>query len=143
MIRDFSPVDVRAVALLEAECFSTPWSEQAILDSYKEGVLFTLAEEEGRVIGYAGLQTVLDEGYITNIAVSRDFRGRGVGSALVERLKEKAREKGLAFISLEVRQSNAAAIALYEKQGFKTVGKRKNFYTAPLEDALIMTIEGF
>ncbi|MBO5200447.1 MAG: ribosomal protein S18-alanine N-acetyltransferase [Clostridia bacterium] len=143
MIRDFSPADAEAVALLEAECFSSPWSEQAILDSYSEGVLFILAEEEGRVIGYAGLQTVLDEGYITNIAVSRDFRGRGIGSSLVEQLKEKARQKGLAFISLEVRHSNAAAVALYEKQGFKTVGKRKNFYTAPLEDALIMTIEGF
>lgn len=143
MIRDFSPADAEAVALLEAECFSSPWSEQAILDSYSEGVLFILAEEEGRVIGYAGLQTVLDEGYITNIAVSRDFRGRGIGSSLVEQLKEKARQKSLAFISLEVRHSNAAAVALYEKQGFKTVGKRKNFYTAPLEDALIMTIEGF
>ena len=143
MIRDFSPADAEAVALLEAECFSSPWSEQAILDSYSEGVLFILAEEEGRVIGYAGLQTVLDERYITNIAVSRDFRGRGIGSSLVEQLKEKARQKSLAFISLEVRHSNAAAVALYEKQGFKTVGKRKNFYTAPLEDALIMTIEGF
>lgn len=143
MIREFIFGDQKAIALLEEECFITPWSERAILDSYNNSTLFLLFEEEGEILGYVGLQIVLDEGYITNVAVTKKARKRGVGSALISRLKEVAKEKGLRFISLEVRKSNAAAIALYEKQGFKAVGKRKNFYSHPTEDGLIMTTEGF
>lgn len=143
MIREFIFGDQKAIALLEEECFITPWSERAILDSYNNSTLFLLFEEEGEILGYVGLQTVLDEGYITNVAVTKKARKRGVGSALISRLKEVAKEKGLRFISLEVRKSNTAAISLYEKQGFKAVGKRKNFYSHPTEDGLIMTTEGF
>lgn len=143
MIREFIFGDQKAIALLEEECFITPWSERAILDSYNNSTLFLLFEEEGEILGYVGLQIVLDEGYITNVAVTKKARKRGVGSALISRLKEVAKEKGLRFISLEVRKSNAAAIALYEKQGFKAAGKRKNFYSHPTEDGLIMTTEGF
>ena len=143
MIREFIFGDQKAIALLEEECFITPWSERAILDSYNNSTLFLLFEEEGEILGYVGLQIVLDEGYITNVAVTKKARKRGVGSALISRLKEVAKEKGLRFISLEVRKSNAAAIALYEKQGFKAAGLRKNFYCHPTEDGLIMTTEGF
>ncbi len=143
MIREFIFGDQKAIALLEEECFITPWSERAILDSYNNSTLFLLFEEEGEILGYVGLQIVLDEGYITNVAVTKKARKRGVGSALISRLKEVAKEKGLRFISLEVRKSNAAAIALYEKQGFKAAGLRKNFYSHPTEDGLIMTTEGF
>ena len=143
MIRDFLPGDETAIARLEKECFSEPWSEKAITESLENGTFFFVFEEEGEILGYAGLQTVLDEGYVTNIAVTSNARKKGIGSALTEKIISFGKEKKLSFVTLEVRESNLAAISLYKKFGFKTVGKRKNFYTAPSEDALIMTIEGF
>ncbi len=143
MIRKFANGDQKAIALLEKECFFEPWSENAILESHSNSTLFLLFEEKDKVLGYVGLQIVLDEGYITNVAVTENARKKGVGTALISHLKEVAKEKGLRFISLEVRESNLPAITLYKKQGFKTVGKRKNFYSHPTEDGLIMTIEGF
>ena len=98
-------------------------------------------EENGKVLGYAGLQMVLDEGYVPNIAVTKSARGRGIGKSLVGALISLAKDKGLAFISLEVRESNTPAISLYTKCGFKDFGKRKNFYQNPTEDAVIMTKE--
>ena len=119
-----------------------PWSEAAILETIENGGFYTVFEQDGRIVGYAGLQIVLDEGYITNVAVTEEFRGRGIGSALIESLKNIALEKGLSFISLEVRRSNNGAIALYKKHGFKQVGERRGFYVNPTEDAIIMTLEG-
>jgi ribosomal-protein-alanine N-acetyltransferase len=143
MIRDFAAGDEAAVAALERECFSEPWSENAIIESLNSGTLFFLFEEAEEILGYAGLQVVLDEGYVTNIAVTEKARKRGIGSALTERILSAGREKALSFVSLEVRASNSAAISLYEKFGFKAVGVRKRFYANPTEDAIIMTVEGF
>ena len=84
------------------------------------------------------MMTVLDEGYISNVAVSPAFRRRGIASALIRALLDRARERNLSFVTLEVRESNAAAIALYEGFGFRPVGRRKNYYDAPKEDAWIM-----
>ena len=137
----FAPAHVTPAAELEKLCFSSPWSEAAILESTDNNTAFIVFEENGRVQGYAGLQIVLDEGYVTNIAVTKTARGRGIGQSLVESLIKLAQEIGLAFISLEVRQSNVPAISLYAKCGFKDVGKRKNFYQNPTEDAVIMTKE--
>jgi ribosomal-protein-alanine acetyltransferase len=92
---------------------------------------------EGEFAGYAGMLRVLDERDICNVATSPRFRGMGVGKALVSALIESAKESGASVIMLEVRKSNAAAIALYEKAGFTLVGQRKNFYTLPREDALL------
>ncbi len=143
MIRGFLPGDEEAIARLEEECFSEPWSEKAIIESADNGTLFFVFEEDRSILGYAGLQIVLDEGYVTNIAVTASARKKGIGSALTEKIISAGKEKKLSFVTLEVRFSNTAAVSLYEKFGFKTVGKRKNFYTAPKEDALIMTLEGF
>ena len=143
MIRTFEEKDAKAVALLEKECFSEPWSEKAILESYGNSTLFLVYEEEEKILGYAGLQIVLDECYVTHIAVTEKMRGLGIGSRLISALKSRAKQKGLRFISLEVRESNFAAISLYKKQGFVLVGKRRNFYTNPTEDGIIMTLEGF
>lgn len=143
MIRDFAAGDEAAVAALERECFSEPWSENAITESAEAGTLFFLFEEEGEILGYAGLQVVLDEGYVTNIAVTKRARKRGIGSALTERIVSAGKERALRFVSLEVRASNAVAVSLYEKFGFKAVGVRKRFYADPTEDAIIMTLEGF
>lgn len=128
------------VVCLERECFSSPWSEEAILSSMESGnTAFFIAELDGRTAGYCGVQYVLDEGYITNIAVFPQFRGQGIGRALVGTLVSFARENGLSLLSLEVRPTNSAAISLYRSERFETVGFRRNFYVKPAEDGLIMT----
>ena len=99
-----------------------------------------MAEQDGRTAGYVGCQTVLDEGYITNVAVSPDFRRQGIARALIAELTAKAGGNKLAFVTLEVRESNAPAIALYTGAGFAPVGKRKDFYSNPTENAVLMTI---
>ena len=86
------------------------------------------------------MQYVLDEGYINNIAVSPSYRRRGVASALMDRLIDSARGLSLAFLTLEVRCGNHAAISLYEKYGFERVGLRRGYYEKPREDALLMTL---
>ena len=131
---------VDQVAALERECFSMPWSETQLEDVlYDDSACFLVAEaEDGSVIGYAGLSTVLDEGYINNIAVEEAARKHGVASALLETFCRFA-AVNLAFLTLEVRKSNTAAIALYEKFAFEQVGVRPGFYQRPREDAVIMT----
>ena len=143
MYYEIVPMDrshVDQVAALERECFSLPWSETMLEDSlYDERASFIVAEdEEGNVIGYAGLHVVLDEGYIDNIAVEEAARRHGVASALLD-VYCRFGEINLAFLTLEVRKSNTAAIALYEKHGFQQVGLRPGFYQKPREDAVIMT----
>ena len=127
------------IAELEKLCFSEPWSAEAILDSFRSGTVFLVAEKQGKVLGYVGIKPVLDEGYITNVAVFPEYRRMGVGSALMQNLDKLAADKNLSFISLEVRRSNLPAISLYESFGYKSEGIRKNFYREPLEDAIIMT----
>ena len=130
---------IKEIARLEEICFSEPWSEEGILEAYRLGTKFFAAEADKKLIGYIGIKAVIDEGYITNIAVFPEFRRRGVAKALLNKVFEFAKEKGLSFVSLEVRPSNTEAVSLYEKTGFREEGRRKNFYRLPLEDALIMT----
>ena len=138
-ILPFVPQYAEAVAALEAACFSEPWSADGVLESYNMGTVFLVATAGEKLIGYGGVQMVADEGYITNIAVDPAWRRQGVGHALTVALVELAWQKGLEFISLEVRQSNLAAQALYQNNGFTLQGRRKNFYRQPTEDALILT----
>lgn len=130
---------INAIAELEKVCFSTPWSVDSLLDAFKNGTKFFVAVQNKKVLGYIGISCILDEGYITNIAVFPEHRNQGVGTALLNRVFSLASDLGLSFVSLEVRVSNLNAISLYEKSGFKTKGRRKNFYDNPKEDALIMT----
>lgn len=127
------------LAEIEKACFHAPWSADMLREELGKG-LFLVAEQDGAVAGYVGCQTVLDEGYITNVAVSPDCRRQGIGRALIAELTERAKRAGLAFVTLEARESNAPAITLYEGAGFRRVGVRKNFYTAPAEDAVLMTL---
>lgn len=136
------PIDetmIGAIAALERECFSEPWSENAIFESVRAGTHFFTACDGDQIIGYAGISTVLDEGYITNVAVTAKARRSGAASLILNRLFQLARERALSFISLEVRRSNTPAISLYEKFGFTIEGVRKSFYRHPTEDAIIMT----
>lgn len=130
---------IKDIARLEALCFSEPWSEEGILEAYRLGTKFFIAENSKQLMGYIGIKAVIDEGYITNVAVYPQYRGIGVATALINKVFDFAKEKGLSFVSLEVRASNAAAVSLYEKTGFKEEGRRKDFYRLPREDALIMT----
>lgn len=128
-----------ALAAIEEACFHAPWSESMLREELGKGI-FLVAERDGQAVGYVGCQTVLDEGYITNVAVSPDYRRQGIARTLIDALAVQARARELAFVTLEVRASNAPAIALYEGAGFVRVGVRKNFYTAPTEDAVLMTL---
>ncbi len=139
MIRNYRRGDESAIAELEAACFSSPWSEAAVLSSHNEGIRFFIYEKDGKTVGYVGLQRVLDEGYITNIAVSPDCRRQGIAKALLSELDRLAESLSLSFISLEVRGSNSAAISLYTALGYKREGIRRGFYDNPKEDAIIMT----
>ncbi len=138
-IRPMKKGDSSAVAEIEKQCFSSPWSQHAIEESFENGTLFFVAESKNGIIGYCGVQITLDEAYVYNIATSPMYRGFGVGTALTKTLIECAKQNGAAFVSLEVRESNQGAISIYEKVGFKVAGKRKNFYSAPREDGIIMT----
>ena len=129
------------VAELERICFSTPWSRNMLaeeLDNYLSAFLVAL-DDNDKVAGYAGLQAVLDEGYITNVAVDPSRRRQGVAAQLLQVFDNFARGNQLAFLTLEVRPSNTAAIALYQGFGFREVGRRRNYYDLPKEDALILT----
>ncbi len=129
------------IAALERACFSHPWSEDALRDElWNDSAVVVVAEgEDGTVLGYVGLQTVLDEGYINNVAVDPRFRRQGVAGQLVEAFLRFGAAR-LAFLTLEVRASNAPAIALYKKYGFTQVGRRRDYYDDPKEDALLMTL---
>ncbi len=135
-IKRIDAESARMAAELEKVCFAEPWSEKAILEEAERGV-FLAAFADGVFAGYAGMTQVLDERDICNVATVPEFRGKGVGKAIVSALLEDAKETGASVVMLEVRASNTAAIALYEKMGFTLVGKRKNFYSFPKEDALL------
>jgi ribosomal-protein-alanine N-acetyltransferase len=148
-IRKANSDDVAQIAELEKLCFPHPWSEADIRKDIAENILATYIvcleadDNEEKIVAYAGIWNVVDEGHITNVAVHPGHRRRGVATMVVDNLLQVARERGAERFTLEVRRSNRSAIELYEKFGFREVGYRKGYYTAENEDALIMwLIEG-
>nr|WP_297280036.1 ribosomal protein S18-alanine N-acetyltransferase [uncultured Butyricicoccus sp.] len=131
---------IEGLASIERACFHAPWSADALREELGKGLFLVAQDETGVPVGYVGCQTVLDEGYITNVAVDPAHRRQGVARTLLTELETRARAQNLAFVTLEVRASNAPAIALYTAAGYEPVGRRKNFYRAPTEDALLMTL---
>ena len=137
-IREATTKDVAAVAAIETACFPLePWPEDLFVHALGRTLV---AEQDGAVIGYAVLSYVMDEGSLDNIAVSPVHRRQGAADALLAAAAAWGRERGLSFITLEVRASNAPALALYEKHGFSQVGRRTNYYERPREDAILMTL---
>lgn len=133
---------VTAVAEMEKLCFPVPWSENSVRNELRNPLsLWLVAVCDGQVIGYVGSQSAAGESDIMNLAVHPDFRNRGLGLQLMQELMTHLRQDGILALLLEVRVSNAAAIALYEKLGFVTVGIRPNYYFSPREDARIMRKE--
>ena len=136
-----TPAQLPQAAALERACFSHPWTEQALAEDLDNELLTLLAAvgEDGTLLGYGEVRTVLDEGTLERIAVAPQFRRHGAAEALLRRVLDDGREK-LAFLTLEVRAGNAPALGLYEKLGFEVVGRRRNYYREEGEDALLMTV---
>ena len=131
--------DVEQVVTIEEKTFSMPWTREAFLESMNNpSHVYVVAAEGTTVFGYCGMWGIAGEGQINNVAVREDARGKGTGFAIMEFALSEGKKQGLEAFTLEVRESNAAAIHVYEKAGFKNVGIRKDFYDMPKENAVIM-----
>ena len=139
VIRPAEIADLTGIVEIERASFSDPWTLGAFRSALQEARLnFHVAVHGGAIVGYAVSWCVIDEAELANLAVLRSMRGRGVGAALLDRAMDDARLAGCVVMHLEVRDSNAAARGLYESRGFGMVGRRKGYYRAPAEDALIL-----
>ena len=135
-------VHVEAVAALEAETFSAPWSDVSIAGELTNPLSLWLVALDGEaVVGYVGSQAVLDEADMMNLAVKPSHRRCGIAGALVKALTQALRTREVHSLTLEVRATNEGAIALYRACGFSQVGRRPRYYTKPTEDALILRKE--
>ena len=134
------PQNIDQMEQIEIECFSVPWSREALEEElenpYAHYVVCT--DGAGNVLGYIGSRIVLDSADITNVAVRPQYRRRGIARQLVGRMLEQMAEKGVTGVLLEVRESNLPAQNCYAQAGFTVVGRRKNYYELPKEDALLM-----
>lgn len=134
------PAHIDQMAQIEIECFSVPWSREALLDELDNPYAHYVVccDKAGNVVGYIGSRIVLDEADITNVAVRPQYRRRGIGFQLVTAMLGLMKMGGVRSVLLEVRESNLPAQKCYERAGFTVVGRRKNYYELPKEDALLM-----
>ena len=141
-IRKMTAREVPQVAELEKLCFAMPWSEKSVAGELDNPLALWLVAMDGESLaGYVGSQTVMDETDMMNLAVDSEFRRQGVGEALVNALTASLKELGSRCLTLEVRDSNGPARALYAKLGFAEAGRRRGYYRDPREDALILRKE--
>lgn len=141
LIRQMQAGDLEQAAALEAQNFSRPWSKEAFADALEKDYyqyLVAVDEESRHIFGMCGLIRTLEEGGITNVVVRDDARNQGIGYRMLTELMRRAEKEGVREYTLEVRKSNAPAIALYRKLGFVDAGIRPTFYDMPVEDAVIM-----
>ncbi|WP_352418326.1 ribosomal protein S18-alanine N-acetyltransferase [Proteiniborus sp.] len=140
IIREMTEEDVDGVLAIEREVFTTPWSREAFVLEITENQLarYVVAEKDEKIVGYGGLWLILDEGHITNIAVSSPYRGQGIGNLIVEKLVDICEKRDIKNMTLEVRKSNLIAQSLYKKYDFIDCGVRKGYYSDTKEDAVIM-----
>lgn len=138
-IDDMRMEDLEQVSRIEAACFSMPWSKKSFEEALcRHDAVYVAARDGERIVGYCGAYVILGEADINQVAVEPLSRKKGIGRKMLETLMEKLNEAGAKAVTLEVRKSNKAAIALYESAGFVKEGIRKNFYERPVEDGLIM-----
>lgn len=138
-IDDMRKEDLEQVSTMEAACFSMPWSKKSFEENLnRSDAIYVVARDGDKVLGYCGAYVILNEADINQVAVEPLHRKKGVGGKMLAALLDKLGKAGADAVTLEVRKSNEAAIALYESMGFVTEGIRKNFYEKPVEDALIM-----
>lgn len=135
-----TPEHIDDIMLIERLSFKIPWSKESLVEEITNNKLayYLSAKVGSRILGYAGIWFVCDEGHITNVAVHPEFRNIGVGSHLVSGLIDIAKQKKITSLTLEVRKSNLVAQALYKKYGFQELGFRKAYYEDNGEDAIIM-----
>ena len=140
IIRDMKESDLDRIMEIEEKSFNPPWSREAFLLELTKNLLakYIVAEVDGQVVGYGGIWLIIDEGHVTNIAVDEEYRGKGIGSKILEGLIQICRERNMTAMTLEVRKSNVVAQSLYRKYGFKEYGIRKGYYQDNNEDAIIM-----
>ncbi len=141
LVRAVEPADLRAVHEIEAASFGTPWSEETferLLD--RDTLDFVALVDGNEVIGYAVVWCIVDQGELSNIAIAPEHRGRGLGRTLLDEVISRIRRRGVTRLFLEVRASNEPALGLYASLGFAVVGRRKEYYQNPREDALLMTL---
>ena len=129
---------IREVACLEQECFVEPWSEKSLEILITDSGFGIVALIDDKVVGYGGVMKAFDEGQITDIAVSGEYRRRGIGMEIVKAMINESANRGIVTLYLEVRESNRAARELYRACGFEECGMRKNFYRRPTEAAVLM-----
>jgi ribosomal-protein-alanine N-acetyltransferase len=142
IFRPMLAVDLDPVTVIEKASMPSPWSRELFEEELKRPAAhYFVVEEEGRVAGYMGYWEAPEEAHIINLAISPDFRGRGLGQGMIERCMAFARKRGARLATLEVRESNLAAQALYEKCRFKSIAIRKQYYSDNLEDAIVMIRE--
>ena len=139
-IQRMTPQHLDGALKIENECFSHPWTRENLENELNNptSVFYAALENDG-VIGYIGMSTVIDEGYIFNVAVTESQRKKGIGFALICEIVTYCKKNNFAFVTLEVRQSNQKAISLYSHFGFIKVGERKSYYRDPEENAVLMT----
>lgn len=131
--------DVEEVVKIEEETFSMPWSQNDFLEMIEADYAhYMVAEEDNKIIGSCGLRNIAGEGEITNVVIRPEYRNMGIGVKMLCKLIKNAEKIGIREFTLEVRESNAAAIHVYEKLGFFAEGIRKKFYERPCENAVIM-----
>ena len=141
-IHPMTKSDIAGVAAIEKACFVHPWSEQSLSEELdNETARFFVAQLDGTAVGYIGANNISGEVYVTNVAVLPEHRKKGIAKALLTKLIAQCKSENATFLTLEVRESNVPAIALYQSFGFTERGCRKRFYSDPEEDALIYTLD--
>lgn len=138
-VREMMMEDTEKAALIEAENFSKPWKQKDFEDAVRSSnTLYMVIENQGEIIGYAGMWLVLDEGEITNVSIKKDCWGQKAGTYLMKEFLEEAKKRGGVSFFLEVRESNMRARNLYRSFGFEEISVRRNFYEAPIENGIVM-----
>ncbi len=139
LIRKMCNEDVETVAELDKKCFPTPWTVSAYYtEVHNPSAYYIIAEQNGVVIGFAGMWCIMDEAHITTIGVEPELRGRKIGELVLVSLLDEALNRGVHRATLEVRRTNTVAQNLYAKYGFKTMAVRKGYYGNNNEDAFVM-----
>lgn len=142
IIREMAEGDLAEICFIERETFSDPWSEDDFRNSFKDqNNRYLVVEIQGRIAGYCGYWGIVGEGYIYNVAVKKEFRRQEIGYQMLKEMMKQASDRGITALTLEVRYSNEAALHLYERLGFERAGIRKDFYSKPKEDAVIMWLK--
>lgn len=142
LIRQMTEADLPQICAIELATFSDPWSEEDFRSSIKEANNgYLIAEMDGVIAGYCGYWGIVGEGYIYNVAVKEEFRRHKIGYHMLKTLLEESKDRGITSLTLEVRASNEPAIRLYESLSFERAGIRKDFYSHPKEDAVIMWLK--